>query len=373
MSETRDMAMIKLFGKTITSLFGEANHDDVPCRFLEKETSPSSSSSCFPPSGSDKVMNLIADDNEQDNISSKCLLISIDLNDEPKETSSPESSGNNGDQNSEVTTMTSASPDKTAMNKPGEVLPCPRCKSKDTKFCYYNNYNMNQPRHFCKNCQRYWTAGGSMRNVPVGSGRRKNKGWASSPDQYPQFNSDNNNNNSTTILRFGSSGFMVSDSGKDCKGDGKVASDSASQNAKNYHQGFLAPQVTFPVPPPWPNPNFHPFPFFWSCTVPLGSPNASPCRGKRTRDETSLETERVSKDSDRKRVVSSESPRVDEPRSKSAIRPEKTGKGKNSTVKWSEPKVNNGNFAFGSSLSMHANPAAFARSIKFHENKTTNI
>jgi Dof domain, zinc finger len=24
-------------------------------------------------------------------------------------------------------------------------------------------------------CQRYWTAGGTLRNVPVGAGRRKNK------------------------------------------------------------------------------------------------------------------------------------------------------------------------------------------------------
>ncbi|CAH9131611.1 unnamed protein product [Cuscuta epithymum] len=60
------------------------------------------------------------------------------------------------------------------------IIPCPRCKSKFTKFCYYNNYNVNQPRHFCKNCQRYWTAGGSMRNVPVGSGRRKSKSSSSS-------------------------------------------------------------------------------------------------------------------------------------------------------------------------------------------------
>lgn len=56
-----------------------------------------------------------------------------------------------------------------------KVLPCPRCDSLETKFCYYNNYNVNQPRHFCKNCQRYWTAGGTLRNVPVGAGRRKNK------------------------------------------------------------------------------------------------------------------------------------------------------------------------------------------------------
>ncbi|CAN6307861.1 unnamed protein product [Urochloa humidicola] len=64
---------------------------------------------------------------------------------------------------------------KEKLKKPDKILPCPRCNSMDTKFCYYNNYNINQPRHFCKNCQRYWTAGGAMRNVPVGAGRRKSK------------------------------------------------------------------------------------------------------------------------------------------------------------------------------------------------------
>ncbi|XP_038895608.1 cyclic dof factor 3-like [Benincasa hispida] len=65
------------------------------------------------------------------------------------------------------------------LKKPDKLLPCPRCKSMETKFCYYNNYNVNQPRHFCKACQRYWTAGGTMRNVPVGAGRRKSKNSAS--------------------------------------------------------------------------------------------------------------------------------------------------------------------------------------------------
>ncbi|CAJ1975295.1 unnamed protein product [Sphenostylis stenocarpa] len=65
------------------------------------------------------------------------------------------------------------------LKKPDKILPCPRCNSMDTKFCYYNNYNVNQPRYFCKACQRYWTAGGTMRNVPVGAGRRKNKNSAS--------------------------------------------------------------------------------------------------------------------------------------------------------------------------------------------------
>ncbi|XP_078446624.1 cyclic dof factor 1-like [Wolffia australiana] len=67
---------------------------------------------------------------------------------------------------------------KKPLAKPDKILPCPRCHSSNTKFCYYNNYNVNQPRHFCKNCQRYWTAGGTMRNVPVGAGRRKNKSAA---------------------------------------------------------------------------------------------------------------------------------------------------------------------------------------------------
>ncbi|KAK7271953.1 hypothetical protein RJT34_28252 [Clitoria ternatea] len=55
-----------------------------------------------------------------------------------------------------------------------EQLKCPRCDSTNTKFCYYNNYNLSQPRHFCKNCKRYWTKGGALRNIPVGGGTRKN-------------------------------------------------------------------------------------------------------------------------------------------------------------------------------------------------------
>lgn len=54
---------------------------------------------------------------------------------------------------------------------------CPRCESTDTKFCYFNNYSQSQPRHFCRACRRYWTDGGTLRNVPQGGGsyRRGNK------------------------------------------------------------------------------------------------------------------------------------------------------------------------------------------------------
>jgi hypothetical protein len=59
-------------------------------------------------------------------------------------------------------------------NQQLEAVNCPRCDSTNTKFCYYNNYNKSQPRHFCRACKRHWTKGGTLRNVPVG-GVRKNK------------------------------------------------------------------------------------------------------------------------------------------------------------------------------------------------------
>ncbi|CAN4121020.1 unnamed protein product [Withania somnifera] len=68
---------------------------------------------------------------------------------------------------------------------PEAGLKCPRCDSSNTKFCYFNNYSLTQPRHFCKNCRRYWTKGGALRNVPIGGGCRRNK------------RSNNSNNNSS--------------------------------------------------------------------------------------------------------------------------------------------------------------------------------
>lgn len=59
--------------------------------------------------------------------------------------------------------------------QPEVALKCPRCESTNTKFCYFNNYSLSQPRHFCKTCRRYWTRGGALRNVPVGGGCRRNK------------------------------------------------------------------------------------------------------------------------------------------------------------------------------------------------------
>lgn len=32
----------------------------------------------------------------------------------------------------------------------GQLPCCPRCNSNDTKFCYYNNHNVKQPRYYCR-------------------------------------------------------------------------------------------------------------------------------------------------------------------------------------------------------------------------------
>lgn len=81
-----------------------------------------------------------------------------------------------------------------------QAINCPRCNSTNTKFCYYNNYSLSQPRYFCKTCRRYWTEGGSLRNVPVGGGSRKNK----------RSNNNNNNNNCSSSSTSSSSSLSSS-------------------------------------------------------------------------------------------------------------------------------------------------------------------
>ncbi|XP_071693841.1 dof zinc finger protein DOF5.4-like [Rutidosis leptorrhynchoides] len=87
------------------------------------------------------------------------------------------------------------------------VLKCPRCESLNTKFCYYNNYNLLQPRHFCKSCRRYWTKGGVLRNVPVGGGCRKTK-------RSKSKSSDDSNRSSNTysVRKTSNSRNSISDS-----------------------------------------------------------------------------------------------------------------------------------------------------------------
>ncbi|MFS7974045.1 putative transcription factor C2C2-Dof family [Helianthus anomalus] len=79
-----------------------------------------------------------------------------------------------------------------------EHLPCPRCDSTNTKFCYYNNYNFSQPRHFCKACRRYWTHGGTLRDIPIGGGSRKN----AKRSRLTTTTTTTFNNSNTSILEY---------------------------------------------------------------------------------------------------------------------------------------------------------------------------
>ncbi|ESQ34311.1 hypothetical protein EUTSA_v10007936mg [Eutrema salsugineum] len=377
MSELRDTP-VKLFGWTITS----SSSSVLPDSFDHgKENSSSSSSSSSPSLRLHMMNNQSETSNTEQDYSS--VQITSDLNKEAKETSE-----NSDDQHSEITTSTTSEEKTIDLKKPDKILPCPRCNSKDTKFCYYNNYNVNQPRHFCRNCQRYWTSGGSMRIVPVGSGRRKNKGWVST-EQYMNIISENASNDytnnynssSTKILSFESSEPFVTENSNHQSSHAKVTADSVSKDFNNF-QGFLPPQVTSPVSPPWPyqyspNPSFYQIPVYWGCAVPFCSTlETSTCLGKRTRDETSFETVRESKDASIRARLDSQSQSINNEASVATknhvwcpvpMKREKTEQFRFFIDGSDQTKSVNKKFVPQTYLNLQANPAAMARSMNFRE------
>ncbi|XP_010528347.1 PREDICTED: cyclic dof factor 2 isoform X2 [Tarenaya hassleriana] len=252
---------------------------------------------------------------------------------------------------------TGASSQETKLKKPDKILPCPRCNSMDTKFCYYNNYNVNQPRHFCKNCQRYWTAGGTMRNVPVGAGRRKNKNSASHFNRHVSISAEAmqkprtelHHPNGTHLLTFGSdqllcesmaSGLNLADKAmlktrngfhEPAEGlkiqipyENNVNSSSNPPSEEAGASGSMPKVPCFPAPPPWPYSwngvpwtvlPFYPPPTYWSCpgappvtwngfpwmaqpNSPSGSGPNSPTLGKHSRDENTAEPGTSSKETE---------------------------------------------------------------------------
>ncbi|XP_047329083.1 dof zinc finger protein DOF4.1-like isoform X2 [Impatiens glandulifera] len=71
----------------------------------------------------------------------------------------------------------------------GVVKQAPLVMGDQSKQAERTNNNIDQkrprpqkdkPRYLCKTCRRYWTEGGTLRNVPVGGGSRKNKRYSSS-------------------------------------------------------------------------------------------------------------------------------------------------------------------------------------------------
>ncbi|XP_060176513.1 dof zinc finger protein DOF2.4-like [Lycium barbarum] len=118
------------------------------------------------------------------------------------------------------------------------VQKCPRCESTNTKFCYFNNYSLSQPRHFCKTCRRYWTRGGALRSVPVGGGCRRNK--RSSTSTTTTTTKSNNNNNNTPKSETSS---QATNSGSTSNNNSTFSSPSAAASLL----GLMNPQIHHPL------------------------------------------------------------------------------------------------------------------------------
>uniref|UniRef100_A0A1J3JVM6 Cyclic dof factor 1 n=1 Tax=Noccaea caerulescens TaxID=107243 RepID=A0A1J3JVM6_NOCCA len=269
-------------------------------------------------------------------------------------------------------TLTDQSEKDKTLTKPTKILPCPRCNSMETKFCYYNNYNVNQPRHFCKACQRYWTSGGTMRSVPVGAGRRKNKNNNTSSSHYPHVTISETNG---PVLS-----FSLGDDQKvsnNMFGNPKLVAAGIENNdhhsidksrTRNNKMNGLDCFPGVPWPYTW-NPGFYPVYPYWR-NIPLlsSSPNSSPnsTLGKHSRDEIETMQRKQRNGS----VLVPKTLRIDDPSeaAKSSIwttlgiKNEVMFKGFDSKK---EVKINEKETE--TSLVLCANPAAFSRSINFHE------
>lgn len=342
MSDGKDPA-IKLFGKTIQlpealtdsqHLDGGGGGGGSGCVKSEDRSSSASSSSSSDADSKDQKIQSVDNnakkdvpeeksiDKEQDRAHSAVLEEITEpnatsmLNENPKTPSAEnEAVASKGSKSEEEQ---SDNQEKT-LKKPDKILPCPRCNSMDTKFCYYNNYNVNQPRHFCKNCQRYWTAGGTMRNVPVGAGRRKNKTSASQYRQITVTEALPNELSHTvlkpngTVLTFGSDTPLCESMAsalniveKTIRQDSfrkpeeliipvpSSNDDNANRSSTNEMQnchGFSPQMPCFPSAPwpyPW-NPQMgpafcppgFPMPFYpaapyWGCPIPVPGPGPGP-------------------------------------------------------------------------------------------------
>ncbi|TMW96411.1 hypothetical protein EJD97_007388 [Solanum chilense] len=376
MSEVRDPS-IKLFGKTIGMTQQETN-----CVYLHDDHTTSS-----PLSIDDEKITLEGEFTQSKQVD-ELVDPTADSSIEPETSSGISDDMKMQDADKETLSSKSIeeedSSEEKALKKPDKLIPCPRCNSMETKFCYYNNYNVNQPRYFCKNCQRYWTAGGTMRNVPVGSGRRKNK--SSSISNYPlqagrveaaahgmHLPASRANG---TVLTFGS--------------DKPLCDSMPFPPHVPYFQGAPWPYSGFPV-------SFYPAAPYWGCTVPnpwnvpwLSSDQSvhnnsptSPTLGKHSRDESKLDPSQSRRrdtslqDREGERcVLIPKTLRIHDPNeaakssiwSTLGIRNEKidSTRGKMLFSAFS-PKADHRNRELDTSFALQANPAALSRSLHFRE------
>ncbi|XP_051115619.1 cyclic dof factor 1-like [Andrographis paniculata] len=279
-----------------------------------------------------------------------------------------------------------------ALKKPEKILPCPRCNSLDTKFCYYNNYNVNQPRHFCRSCQRYWTAGGAMRNVPVGAGRRKTKNptppshchqiaiseslQATRLDSPTGFHHLSFKPTAASVLSFSPNSPLSGDR----KIDGKVPekSDPCLPGIPWHFPSVSAPAIYYPAPYPWNVPWLSMLP---PATNPTGSSSdsgsGSPL-GKHSRSGEPIKSKTTSAESS---IVVPKTLRIDDPEEAAkspiwdtlGIKFDYDASSREGLFKALQPKENEkkqivtvSTVNLNSPL-LQANPAALSRSISFRE------
>ncbi|XP_047330888.1 cyclic dof factor 1-like [Impatiens glandulifera] len=217
----------------------------------------------------------------------------------------PDSVDNQGQEDEEDDDVSEQPSDQKTLKKPDKIIPCPRCNSMDTKFCYHNNYNVNQPRHFCKSCQRYWTSGGTMRNVPVGAGRRKNKNPAVAAAACRHITGSIQNG--TTVLSFGAESMKApneihpngtlfyriqnnGENGDDCSSRSSVTTSNSIE--EGFSKNGMIPQIPYPWPS-YPYPAFYPpMPVLpthvWNCSYPNPWAGTMPWQSYPTTNSTVL-------------------------------------------------------------------------------------
>ncbi|KAK1422316.1 hypothetical protein QVD17_25344 [Tagetes erecta] len=250
------------------------------------------------------------------------------------------------------------------LKKPDKILPCPRCDSMNTKFCYFNNSNVNQPRHFCKSCQRYWTAGGTMRNMPVGAGRRKKKTTPSQIELAPDSRDDCS---SSSVVE-----KMQENNGFNSHFHWLPGAASWPYNPWNTQLPIPIPvPVPVPVPPPgYPQIPMCPSPY-WNSVSWL--PPSTSVLGKHPTDEEAIAPEELKKQ--KNSILIPKTLRIHDPdeAAKSSIwatlgiKNEHSGRG--DLFKGFQSKENDKKKykATEPSPVLQANPAAFSRSLSFQE------
>ncbi|KAA8542358.1 hypothetical protein F0562_023506 [Nyssa sinensis] len=122
------------------------------------------------------------------------------------------------------------------------------------------HHQNHQPRHFCKNCRRYWTKGGVLRNVPIGGGCRKTKRSNSKASADPPRERKSNSHSSSESSSLTASTTAATTT-TTATASTEVVSASSSTSAStmlNFPDSrFFISQTTNPNVDPT-NPNFDP-------------------------------------------------------------------------------------------------------------------